>query len=278
MNCAICIYRNLLRKTSFHFGWGWNGWMSFERPWEELGGAWRSDGKPGWVWRRLEEVGGATGTYPMSFFDANTLPWRRLTCLSSGVCRVICLSPGVCHLVFVVWCLSSGVCCLVFVMCPVCHLVFVVWCLSSDVHRLTSLSSGRGAVALVDISERCQADPDSALTAADLAAWRAEHGPFLSPTVVLVRTGNAAHWTDTSRYWGFPADYQPDDTAEFGTVQAPPMRFPGESSRRVAWCDVTLSSTRPCTLYHSWRTLKGSVSIAEGASESHRTNSAHRTT
>ena len=59
------------------------------------------------------------------------------------------------------------------------------------------------AAALVDIEARSQQDRDTTLTAGDLAEWKSEHGEFKYPTILLVRTGNAQHWSDWERYFGW---------------------------------------------------------------------------
>ncbi|XP_037079868.1 isatin hydrolase-like [Pollicipes pollicipes] len=56
--------------------------------------------------------------------------------------------------------------------------------------------------ALVDISERSSRDGDATLTPADLAEWRAVHGRWVYPTILLVRTGYAAYWSNRTRYFG----------------------------------------------------------------------------
>ena len=81
---------------------------------------------------------------------------------------------------------------------------------------------------MVDISNRSQADPDSALTPDDLDKWMKQYGSFVYPTIVLVRTGQAAHRADFNRYWGLADGDQLPKIVDFASVVFPPMHFPGE--------------------------------------------------
>ncbi|KAF0289354.1 Kynurenine formamidase [Amphibalanus amphitrite] len=85
-----------------------------------------------------------------------------------------------------------------------------------------------GHAAMIDIADRCQADPDSILTTDDLAEWRKQHGQFVYPTILLVRTGQAAHRDNINRYLGLPEGYQfQEDGFSFSPHELPPLRFPG---------------------------------------------------
>ena len=66
------------------------------------------------------------------------------------------------------------------------------------------------------------------LTPDDLDQWRKAHGDFVYPTIVLVRTGQAAHRDDLQRYWGTPDAYQLPSEVDFSTVDFPELHFPGE--------------------------------------------------
>lgn len=79
--------------------------------------------------------------------------------------------------------------------------------------------------ALLDIEERSQNDLDTVVTPDDLAAWKSEHGSFKYPTVLLVRTGNAAHWLNRDRYWGYKTDTVVDGNST--DIQLPTFHFPG---------------------------------------------------
>lgn len=71
----------------------------------------------------------------------------------------------------------------------------------STVGNLT-LDELAGPLAILDVRERCEANPDYAVTVADLEADEAAHGPIEAGTAVLVRTGWSRHWPDTLRYLG----------------------------------------------------------------------------
>ena len=64
------------------------------------------------------------------------------------------------------------------------------------IERLT----GPGVV--IDITEKCAADPDALLTVDDIEAHQTAHGPIAAGSVVLVRTGWASHWPDAAKYLG----------------------------------------------------------------------------
>lgn len=70
-------------------------------------------------------------------------------------------------------------------------------------------------VCVIDIAERCAADPDALLTAADIDAHEAAHGPLPPGSALLARTGWDGHLGDPARYVGdlrFPG-FGPDAAA-----------------------------------------------------------------
>ena len=87
-----------------------------------------------------------------------------------------------------------------------------------------SLDDLAGPVAVVDIEQQCLADRDYAASAADLAAFEAEHGSVEEGSIVLFRTGWSKRWPDTLRYLG-------DDTP--GKADA--LRFPGIATDAAQW-------------------------------------------
>ena len=87
-----------------------------------------------------------------------------------------------------------------------------------------SLDDLAGPVAVVDIEQQCLANRDYAASAADLAAFEAEHGPLSEGSIVLFRTGWSKRWPDTLRYLG-------DDTP--GKADA--LRFPGIATDAAQW-------------------------------------------
>ena len=69
---------------------------------------------------------------------------------------------------------------------------------------------------VVDVSASAAADPDYLVTAEDLLAWEAEHGPVPAGSAVLIRTGWASRWPDALAYLG---DDTPGDASN--------LHFPG---------------------------------------------------
>lgn len=57
-----------------------------------------------------------------------------------------------------------------------------------------------GAAAVVDVTAAVAANPDYAVTVADLRAWEAQHGALGPGAIVLVRTGWGARWAEPARY------------------------------------------------------------------------------
>ncbi|MFM7247006.1 MAG: cyclase family protein [Actinomycetota bacterium] len=55
---------------------------------------------------------------------------------------------------------------------------------------------------VIDIAARCADDPDAVLTAADVEAHEAEHGPLPAGAALLARTGWDRHLGDPARYVG----------------------------------------------------------------------------
>ncbi|MCS7480974.1 cyclase family protein [Umezawaea endophytica] len=72
----------------------------------------------------------------------------------------------------------------------------------------------------VDVRSRCAADPDHAVTADDLRAWEAEHGPIPPECAVVLHTG----WEDR---WGTPAFANADAGGR--------LHQPGFSPAAVEW-------------------------------------------
>lgn len=69
---------------------------------------------------------------------------------------------------------------------------------------------------VVDVSAAAEADPDYRISAADIEAWEADHGPIPAGAAVLFRTGWAARWPDAEAYLG---DDTPGDAGN--------LHFPG---------------------------------------------------
>jgi kynurenine formamidase len=59
-----------------------------------------------------------------------------------------------------------------------------------------------GPAVVIDVAAQAAADPDYRLTAADLAAWEARHGPVPAGAIVLLRTGWSVRWPVRKLYFG----------------------------------------------------------------------------
>jgi len=73
-----------------------------------------------------------------------------------------------------------------------------------------------GPARVIDVSAASSADPDYLVTAEDLTAYEAEHGPVGKGDIVLFRTDWSKRWPDTKSYMG-------DDTVGV----ADNLHFPG---------------------------------------------------
>jgi kynurenine formamidase len=78
----------------------------------------------------------------------------------------------------------------------------------------------------VDVSAACAADPDHAVTVAELRAFEAEHGPIPDGALVLIYTGWSRFWPDRGRYLG---------TERRGPDAVAALRFPGLSAEAARW-------------------------------------------
>ena len=94
---------------------------------------------------------------------------------------------------------------------------------------------------VIDISDSARANRDYVLTVDDLRRFEQDHGPIPLRSIVLLRTGYAAAWTDRARYFGWDS-----------TVTPVQLHFPslGEAAvtfliaeRRVAAVGVDVAST-----------------------------------
>jgi kynurenine formamidase len=55
---------------------------------------------------------------------------------------------------------------------------------------------------VIDVTDQAAANPSYRLSAADVTAFEAEHGPIAPGTIVLLRTGWSRYWPDAARYLG----------------------------------------------------------------------------
>jgi kynurenine formamidase len=83
-----------------------------------------------------------------------------------------------------------------------------------------------GRAACVDVSQKCDADPDYQATVEDFQAWELFSGNSLEDRIVLVYTGFGSRWPDRAKYLG---------TAEQGKAAVPKLHFPGLDPTAADW-------------------------------------------
>src|SRR5262249_29023420 len=76
-----------------------------------------------------------------------------------------------------------------------------------------------GPAVVIDVSAKAAKDPDSRVTAQDIAEDKKGHGAIPRGAIVLLRTGWAKRWPDRKAYFG---DDKPGDTSN--------LHFPGLSA------------------------------------------------
>lgn len=93
-------------------------------------------------------------------------------------------------------------------------------------HTMDQVELGRllAPAVVIDVAEKCAADPDYRLTREDVEAWEAEHGLIPAGSIVIMRTGWSERWPDRKAYFG---DDTPGDASN--------LHFPsfGEDSARL---------------------------------------------
>jgi kynurenine formamidase len=83
-----------------------------------------------------------------------------------------------------------------------------------------------GPAVRVDVSERCAADRDHAVSVADLEGFEREHGRIPDGAIVLLHTGFSRFWPDRARYLG---------TDERGPAAVARLHFPGLAPDAARW-------------------------------------------
>ncbi|MFQ5630885.1 MAG: cyclase family protein [bacterium] len=63
-----------------------------------------------------------------------------------------------------------------------------------------------GPAAVIDVSAKCEADPDYRLAKQDILYWEAQHGTLPDGVIVIMFTGWGAKWDDQSAYRNEGAD------------------------------------------------------------------------
>jgi kynurenine formamidase len=83
-----------------------------------------------------------------------------------------------------------------------------------------------GEAAVIDVSNRCDADPVYEITVDDLRGWEERHRRQLVDVIVLLRTGWSARWGDRAAYLGTDAT---------GPEAVAALRFPGLAPAAARW-------------------------------------------
>lgn len=93
---------------------------------------------------------------------------------------------------------------------------------------------------VIDVTDSAAANPDYALTPADLASFERTHGTIAAGSIVLVRTGWSARWPDRRSYLG---DDTPGDASKlhFPSIGPEAARLLVEQ-RRIATLGVDVAS------------------------------------
>ena len=63
-----------------------------------------------------------------------------------------------------------------------------------------------GPGVIIDVSEKCETDPDYQLSYLDIKQWEAEHGRIPNGAILLIRTGWARRWADAKAYLNADGD------------------------------------------------------------------------
>jgi kynurenine formamidase len=79
---------------------------------------------------------------------------------------------------------------------------------------------------VVDVTRKCEANRDYAISIDDFREWEKAHGEIPKHSIVLLRTGFAKYWPDRKRYLGTEAR-GPDAVRE--------LHFPGLDPAAAAW-------------------------------------------
>lgn len=97
-----------------------------------------------------------------------------------------------------------------------------------DRDRLDEIPLDRfiGPGVVIDVSEKCAANPDYQVTVDDLTAWEGKHGQQLNDVIVLLRTGFGKYWPDRVKYMG---------TDERGEAAVAKLHFPGLHPDAAKW-------------------------------------------
>ncbi len=81
-----------------------------------------------------------------------------------------------------------------------------------------------GAAVVIDVAQQAKANPDYALSLADILAWEAAHGRIPEGAIVLLRTGWSSRWPNKKAYLG---DDTPGDASN--------LHFPSYGAEAAAF-------------------------------------------
>ena len=110
---------------------------------------------------------------------------------------------------------------------------------------------------VVDVTRRCEKNPDYLITESDFKNWEQQHGKIAAGTIVLLRTGFGKFYPDRKRYLG---------TDQRGAAAVPKLHFPGLHPEAARWLtqnrnikaiglDTASIDYGQSTLFESHRTL-----------------------
>jgi len=83
-----------------------------------------------------------------------------------------------------------------------------------------------GEAAVVDVSSKCQDNPDYLIGVGDLRAWEVKHARELDNVILLLRTGWSSHWPNRLKYLG---------TEALGAEAVAQLHFPGLAPEAAQW-------------------------------------------
>ena len=100
-----------------------------------------------------------------------------------------------------------------------------------------------GPAVVIDVRDACAADPDHAVSAAEIRRFEAQHGAIPEGAMVILRTGWGGRWPDRKRYMG---DDTPGDASNlhFPGLSPDGARFLAEK-RRIAAVGIDTASIDP---------------------------------
>ncbi|MFN8570514.1 MAG: cyclase family protein [Gemmatimonadaceae bacterium] len=98
-----------------------------------------------------------------------------------------------------------------------------------------------GPAVVIDISDSAAANRDYTLSVSDVERFEAEHGRIPENTIVLVRTGYAAYWSNRAKYFGWDSTRTPIQL-HFPSLGEAAVRVLVQD-RRIAAVGVDVAST-----------------------------------